>query len=37
MAQQPTSVKKYVVQLSGEERARLEGLIGKGNTAASNG
>jgi Homeodomain-like domain len=30
MAQQPTSVKKYVVQLSGDERARLEGLIGKG-------
>jgi hypothetical protein len=34
MARQPTSVKKYVVRLSGEERARLEGLIGKGKGPA---
>ena len=34
MARQPTSVKKYVVRLSGEERAQLEGLIGKGKGPA---
>jgi hypothetical protein len=31
---QPTSVKKYVVRLSGEERAQLEGLINKGKGPA---
>ena len=34
MARQPTSVKKYVVRLSGEERAQLEGLINKGKGPA---
>jgi hypothetical protein len=34
MARQPTSVKKYVVRLNGEERAQLEGLIGKGKGPA---
>jgi DDE superfamily endonuclease/Homeodomain-like domain len=34
MVRQPTSVKKYVVRLSGEERAQLEGLIGKGKGPA---
>ena len=34
MARQPTSVKKYIVRLSGEERAQLEGLIGKGKGPA---
>jgi len=34
MARQPTSVKKYVVRLSGEERAQLEELIGKGKGPA---
>jgi hypothetical protein len=34
MARQPTSVKKYIVRLSGEERARLAGLIGKGKGPA---
>jgi len=34
MARQPTSVKKYVVRLSGEERAQLAGLIGKGKGPA---
>jgi len=35
MARQPTSVKKYVVRLNGEERAQLEGLIGKGKARRS--
>ncbi len=30
MAAKEISVKKYVVRLSGEERERLETLIGKG-------
>ena len=34
MARQPTSVKKYIVRLSGAERAQLEGLIGKGKGPA---
>jgi len=34
MARQPTSVKKYVVRLSGEERAQLEELISKGKGPA---
>src|SRR6201997_4559321 len=34
MTRQPTSVKRYVVRLSGEERAQLEGLINKGRGPA---
>ena len=34
MAAKDISVKKYVVKLSGEERRRLEGLIGKGKSPA---
>ena len=34
MTRKPTSVKRYVVELSGEERARLEALIGRGKSPA---
>jgi hypothetical protein len=34
MTRKPTSVKRYVVDLSGEERARLEALIGRGKSPA---
>ena len=34
MASKEVAVKKYVVRLSGEERARLEAFIGKGKRAA---
>src|SRR3981189_3494020 len=34
MAAKEISVKKYVVRLSGEERERLEALIGKGKSPA---
>ena len=34
MASKEISVKKYVVRLSGEERERLETLIGKGKSPA---
>jgi hypothetical protein len=34
MARQPASVKKYIVRLSGEERAQLEELINKGKGPA---
>src|ERR1700691_4534680 len=34
MAGKEISVKKYVVRLSGEERERLEALIGKGKSPA---
>ena len=34
MAARDVAVKKYVVRLSGEERAWLEGLIGKGKSSA---
>ncbi len=34
MASKQVAVKKYVVRLSEEERARLEGFIGKGKRAA---
>lgn len=34
MAARRGAVKKYVVRLSGEERAQLEALIGKGRSAA---
>ena len=34
MASKEVAVKKYVVRLSEEERARLEALIGKGKRAA---
>ena len=34
MAARRGAVKKYVVRLSGEERAQLEALIGKGKSAA---
>jgi len=34
MAGEEASVKRYVVRLSGEERARLEALIGKGKSPA---
>ena len=34
MAARQVAVKKYVVRLSGEERAQLEALIGKGKSAA---
>ena len=34
MAARPVAVKRYVVRLSGEERARLEALIGKGKSPA---
>ncbi len=34
MAGKDIAVKKYVVRLSGEERAQLEGLIGKGRSPA---
>jgi phage gp46-like protein len=34
MATRSMSVKKYVVRLSGEERAQLEAVIGKGKSAA---
>ena len=34
MASKEVAVKKYVVRLSEEERARLEGFIGKGKRAA---
>lgn len=34
MAARDVAVKKYVVRLSGEERAGLEALIGKGKSSA---
>lgn len=34
MTRKPTSVKRYVVELSGEERARLEALLCKGKSPA---
>jgi Homeodomain-like domain len=34
MARQPTSVKKYIVRLTAEEREQLQALIGKGKSPA---